>query len=393
MSRKGENITKRKDGRWEARVICGYDEHHHAQYRYLYGKTYAEAKAKKEYLRADIIQCRGGRIPSAHTVESLAAEFLQHKKTTVKPSTWTHYRYLLATYIPPHMAHMPLARLTTTCIERYALELLQSGGRKQGGLSPKTVRDILGLLRSVLGYGAKRRYLSAEILDFASPAYVPPKTAVLARDEQTVLERFATENADSFRLGLCLALYTGLRLGELCALRWSDVNLVGAELSVHRTIRRIPSENAAKTEILISSPKTRSGVRTIPIPSCLTEYLTAQKSRALQDDAYLLTGKDTYIEPANYYMKYKRWLKKLGLPRYSFHALRHTFATRCIESGFDVKTLSEILGHADVRITLNRYVHPSMELKHRQMEKLCAVYAPSRRDIGTNARPDAVSTT
>lgn len=121
---------------------------------------------------------------------------------------------------------------------------------------------------------------------------------------------------------------------------------------------------------MIGEPKTRTSIRTIPLPSFLLSELTIQKINIRNNNAYVLTGRASPIEPSNYYMKYKRWLKKLDIKSYSFHALRHTFATSCIEKGFDAKSLSEILGHSAVKITLNRYVHPSMELKRQHMEKL-----------------------
>jgi len=136
-------------------------------------------------------------------------------------------------------------------------------------------------------------------------------------------------------------------------------------------VKNTDTKSTPKTKILISSPKTKSSERLIPLPSVLLETMKAH--RTASEDGYILTSTSHYIEPKNYYVKYKRWLGECGLADYNFHALRHTFATRCIERGFDPKSLSEILGHADVNITLNRYVHPSMDSKRRQMESLMAL--------------------
>ncbi len=372
MPRKGENITKRKDGRWEARLIYAYDENHRAMYRYLYGKTYGEAKAKKEYALSHLLLCRPDLPVCARTLEDVVEEFLFCKQTTVKPSTLSHYRYLFKTYIPPALAKQRMPQLTTARLERFAVELARAGGAQGGALSSKTVRDILALLRSLLKYAVKHRYATAELLDFDLPRAVSPVTEVFGVEEQATLERFLLDKPDSARLGVYLTLYTGLRLGEVCALCWSDIDFEKAELSVRRTVQRMAVSDPGsghKTAVVIGTPKTQAGIRTIPLPSFLLTLL-AERRPSEEEAVYLATGSRAYIEASNYYAKYRRWLRRLGIPPHSFHALRHTFATRCVERGFDVKSLSEILGHSDVRMTLNRYVHPSMDLKRRHMEML-----------------------
>ncbi len=380
MPRKGENITRRKDGRWEARVICAYDENHHAQYRYLYGRTYAEAKAKKEAVRADILHHALSLPPHIRSFAELFEEFLLHKQNTVKAATWIHYRHLIAAYLPASLQELPLGKFSPPLIERCAETLLRTGGQQGQGLSPKTVRDVLSLLRSVLEYGIRRGYLPANAADFSLPRRPPVKIVLPSEEELRILEAYASEGEDGFRLGLYLSLYTGLRIGELCALRWSDVDLAAAELHVCRTLRRVslPAPTASRrTEVVITAPKTSSSMRTVPLPAFVVAHLTAHHRRLSDPTAYILTDTSAYIEPSNCYMRYTRLLRQLGLRHYSFHTLRHTFATRCAERGFDAKSLSEILGHADIRMTLDRYVHPSMELKRRHMESLGALYAPT----------------
>ncbi len=370
MSRKGENITKRKDGRWEARIIYAYDENRKAKYRYLYGKTYAEAKAKKEYAKT-----KASSLPSetpiySMTVGELCEEFLLHKYTTVKRSTFAHYKNLLHTYITKNLSALSLSRLNTLFIEQYAQKLLTCGKKDGRGLSPKTVKDVLSLFRSVLQYGIIKYRISADILQFSMPRATPPDISILDKTHQKKLEDFSLQAHDSYAFGIYLCLYTGLRLGELCALRWSDIDLTHGELHVKRTLTRISIHESTKTQILITDPKTPHSIRTIPLPSFLLSILKEQRKAVLYEQAYVLTNALYYTEPSNYYVRYKRWLSKLQLPPHSFHTLRHTFATRCIENGFDSKSLSEILGHADVKITLGRYVHPSKELKRAHMERL-----------------------
>ena len=163
-----------------------------------------------------------------------------------------------------------------------------------------------------------------------------------------------------------LSLYTGLRLGELCGLQWQDVNLSKNTISVNKTIQRIENENGG-TSMLIDSPKTVSSERVIPIPDFLIPILRNIKTETATD--YVTTGKNTFTQPRTYQARLKTYFKDCGLENYHFHTLRHTFASRAIELGFDPKSLSEILGHSNVKITLDLYVHPSMESKQEQMNR------------------------
>ncbi len=368
MPKKGLNITKRKDGRWEARIIYAYDEHHKAKYRYLYGKTYAEAKAKKDLAQSEILLHKA-YVPDNHLkLKDVIGQFLIHKKNVVKGSTLVHYRNLISTHIS-ELNEYRLSDLNSILIDNYSNRLLECGKRNGKGLSIKTVRDVLSLLRSIFKYAVAQKYMTPDILNFSMPRLPVKSISILNISEQMKLENFATKDSDSYKFGIYLTLYTGLRIGELCALKWSDIDLKQSELHVRHTIQRISGSKKGKTEIVISEPKTHTSIRTIPLPPFIVEFLTVQKLKS-NHDGYVLTGRNKYIEPSNYYMRYTRWLKKLNMCHYSFHTLRHTFATRCVENGFDAKTLSEILGHTDVKITLNRYVHPSKEIKKHYMNTL-----------------------
>lgn len=370
MSRKGENITKRKDGRWEARLIYGYDDSGKAKYKYFYADSYSKAKAKKEFAQSELFLQSSQIPPNALTINDLIGEFLIHKKATVKISTMAHYENILKNHVVNSLGTQKLMYLKSTTIDEFSRNLLTCGTKSGDGLSPKTVRDVLSLLHSLFKYAVKQKYMSSEILNFSMPRLPSKETVILKDEDRVVLENFAMQKKDSYRFGMLLCLYTGLRIGEICALKWSDIDFEQSTLSVKRTIQRVSSDGNKKTELMIGEPKTRTSIRTIPLPSFLLSELTIQKINIRNNNAYVLTGRASPIEPSNYYMKYKRWLKKLDIKSYSFHALRHTFATSCIEKGFDAKSLSEILGHSDVKITLNRYVHPSMELKRQHMEKL-----------------------
>jgi integrase len=193
---------------------------------------------------------------------------------------------------------------------------------------------------------------------------------VLTPLERESLIGILMEDMDSFKFGVFLALYTGIRIGELCALQWKDIDFARATLKVRKTIQRIQNTDShatSKTKIVISEPKSKSSIREIPLTSSIMEI--AWKFVSFPD-SYILTGTGRYIEPRTMQNHFKLYVKQSGISDANFHALRHTFATRCVKVGFEIKSLSEILGHASVNITLNRYVHSSFELKRSNMSKL-----------------------
>ena len=195
---------------------------------------------------------------------------------------------------------------------------------------------------------------------------------VLSVSEQSVLTEYLLDDMDFIKLGIYLSLFTGIRIGELCALKWENINLYEKMLYVKKTMQRIQTyDMLQKTKVIISSPKSACSLREIPLPDFLCNMLKKYK-RA--DDYFLLSGSvQEYVEPRALQYKFKKIIKDCGLTDVNFHALRHTFATRCVEAGFEIKTLSEILGHSSVKITLDRYVHSSMELKRKNMEKLVSI--------------------
>ncbi len=196
------------------------------------------------------------------------------------------------------------------------------------------------------------------------------KITVLLPKERTDLERYILEREDMRSYGIFLALYTGIRIGELCALRWDDVDLDNGILHINHTLQRLHDYSGSstdKTRVVISTPKTESSIRMIPLPSFLIERLSAFVS---SPECFILRGTKKPEEKRSYLYFYKRQLSICGLPEYTFHAIRHTFATRCVEEGVDIKSLSEILGHSNVKITMNRYVHPSLETKRQYLERL-----------------------
>ena len=374
MGRHGENIRKRKDGRWEARVISSHAPDGKAIYRSVYGKTYLEAKEKRnDFLRRTTSSqtrksdhCKGKA-----TLEEVAWEWLSTRKDSIKESTYAHYTNLIRHHLLPSLGQRRLYALTLEVLDGFLREKLHTGRADgKGRPSPKTVADIRSVLLQILEYAQRHQYPCAAQSKMFYPKSRQPVTKIMTREEQAKLESVLLQQPAPLHLGILTALYGGLRIGEVCALQWGDISFVSGTIRIHKTILRIQDlapEAQQKTKILIDCPKTESSNRVIPMPTFLLTFLEPHR-RA--EDIYLLTGTRAYLEPRICLDKYKRILTQAGLDSFTFHTLRHTFATRCIENGFDPKSLSEILGHANVNTTLQRYVHPSITLKREHMNRL-----------------------
>lgn len=379
MPRRGENIYKRKDGRWEGRYIkCRINGT--ARYGYVYARSYKEVKDKllsaaetahMEQGQTRDIQTRGAEICFADA----AAEWLAARKPQLKESSIVKYMNILEGNLLPAFAQSEVFQISREDIRGFSNRLLVSGGVKGKGLSPKTVADILSVLKNILKYSAREGgYPETDFEDlFIKQPQKPMR--ILSHAEQKRLNRYLYENLSLCNLGILLCLYTGLRVGEICALKWEDIVFEERYLHVHQTMQRIQKKNddKKKTKILIAPPKSDCSIRNVPIPDEVFRLVSESKCAS---DAYFLTGTvHSYMEPRTMQNRFKAAVKACGIGDANFHALRHTFATRCVELGFDVKSLSEILGHASVNITLNRYVHPSMELKQRNMNMFCNLFS------------------
>lgn len=372
MSKKGENIYKRKDGRWEGRYIRSHSDNGKAMYGYVYGKTYREAKCKLLESKIALEKQCNSCIPSAIVYSELLDDWLQFSKLNIKESTYSRYKHLINTHIKPQLGEQQISHLTTNCIEDHIMQLLHNGRLDDtGGLSAKTVTDILTIIKSTIEYSDYKGYAIHCNIKKLTIKKSEKEMRVLGLDEQNRLVKTLTHEMDLSKFGVLLALYTGIRIGELCALKWEDISLSQATLKIRKTLQRIQStEDKAvhKTKVIITEPKSQCSIREIPLTDFLVDY--AKQLVGLPQE-FILTG-DTkqYIEPRTMQNRFKAYVAESGIDKTNFHALRHTFATRCVEVGFEIKSLSEILGHANVNITLNRYVHSSFELKCSNMNKL-----------------------
>ena len=378
MSRKGENIYKRKDGRWEARYIKGRSETGKAIYGYVYGRTYKEAKSKRERVLRSLDQVKAqsiSHIADDCTFKEIADKWLLSVAPQVKTSTYNKYKNLIVSYIIPELGGIEYADITVECLRTCCNHLLEAGGKNQSGLSRKTVSDVLSLIRRILAYANSNGYKTICFGNEFSIRQEAKEMNILDREEQQLLCSYLLKHPTERNIAIIFCLFTGLRIGELCALKWDDISLSNGTVYIHQIIQRIQIENdpVKKTKVVITTPKSKCSIRTIPIPDTIVSLL---ESSDIKHYGYLATGNNAkYLEPRTMQIYFQKVLECASIRSVNFHALRHTFATRCVEVGFDIKSLSEILGHASVTITMNRYVHPSLELKRQNMQKLSDLFA------------------
>lgn len=289
----------------------------------------------------------------------------------LKASTVYRYHYLIDTHILPELGEKTLKEITGTTINTFLMGKLQNGRLDgKGGLSGAYVRSIMLIINSALKFGASEGMCESLNTPIKKPALPMKELAVLSKQQQAQLEKALLTDINETKIGIYISLYTGLRIGELCALTWNDIDLKKGVLYVRHTVARIQGheENGRATLLVIDRPKTMSSLRSIPICSALAEVLKRYAVRRTSE--YVISSSAGFVSPRTYEYRYRKLLKENNIPYVNYHAIRHTFATRCIEVGVDVKSLSEMLGHANAAITLNTYVHSSMELKRVQLEKL-----------------------
>ncbi|MGN0770230.1 MAG: tyrosine-type recombinase/integrase [Christensenellales bacterium] len=367
---KGENIFKRKDGRWEARYIKGHELSGKIKYGFCYGKTYKEAKEKVTKRKADLLS--GRTVPdsgSGHRLAFYCDEWLRMRKSRVKESTYIKYDTILERHVKPKLGGCFPAGITTGLIDDFSKELLF-----EEELSPKTVHDILSVLHGVIKYAAGLFPGAFPVVEINYPKSGKKEMRVLSHEEHRRFIAYLVEDMNPCKFGILLALFTGIRIGELCALRWGSISMKDKTINIAATLQRLRDTDmigSNRTRIVIGTPKSETSVRTIP----MTEYAAelCKQMYTQNTAAYVLTGTEDFMEPRVLQYRIEKYTRECGLEGVHCHTLRHTFATRAVEVGFEIKSLSEVLGHASTTITLDRYVHSSMELKRDNMNKLAAM--------------------
>ena len=298
------------------------------------------------------------------TVREIAAAWKEYKRPYVKQSTMAAYVLILENHILPTFGEDN--SLPEQSVQAFVLHKIESG------LSTKSVKDILIVLKMVMKFGVKKEWMTYYEWDIKYPPSSENKVLdVLSVTNHRKILNHIQSHFTFMGLGIYISLSTGLRIGEICALKWSDINVTDGILTVNRTIERIYIIEGEKkhTELVINTPKTKNSCREIPMNKELLGMLKPLK-KVVNDDYYILTNDERPIEPRTYRNYYKRLMEKLDIPKLKYHGLRHSFATRCIEVGCDYKTVSVLLGHSNISTTLNLYVHPNMEQKKRCIDKV-----------------------
>ncbi len=363
MPRRGENIYKRKDGRWEGRVLKP-----DGKYQYVYAKSYKAIKEKKKAME----ECQTlieEKLPDFNqNADKLFEHWLKYDANRVKPSTYESYYCCMQKYIIPFFKCAENNQITEIQVRQFVKTICGNVS-----LAESYQRKILSIFKTAL----------REILK-GSDQYVPileavkfPKAQITAVQvfsvkEQRLIENEVLNSKNRRVLGILLCFYTGIRLGELCALKWENIDFEAGTMSVVRTVSRTKNfqQEANKTTLLVGTPKSRNSLRKIPLPDFLLHLAVDLKMCAEDESSYILSGSNIPMDPRTYQKLFKKVLKNAGVKDRKFHAIRHTFATRALELGVDIKTLSEILGHSNVTITLNTYAHSLMEQKKIAIDKL-----------------------
>lgn len=371
MSRRGDNIHKRKDGRWEGRYKSGLKEDGSAVYCSVYGKTYSECRDKMEKNKK--IGINSTNHNKEHSFSEILNLWLDSIKVRIKGATESKYRYMINSHIIPHLGKYNVSTLTTIDINSFLNNRLKEGAKEtKGELSPSYVRTIAIIIEAALKFAADEGMCPLNKISINKPSIPKHEITVMPYSSQHRLEKILLSENTTVSLGTLIAFHTGMRIGEICALQWNDIDLHNNLIYVRHTISRIDSNGKnRKTKLILDTPKTPASNRVIPISSALNPIL--QKAYSLRCSNFVVSEDKSFVGTRTFDYRYRQMLKRHNLEVVSFHTIRHTFATRCIQAGMDVKTLSEILGHSSVTITLNTYVHSSIETKRSQIEKLYSI--------------------
>ena len=279
----------------------------------------------------------------------------------VKESTYCNYVFIIQKYIYPKFKKIWIKR-----IKNYN-DFIQDLSKT---LSPKTVKDIVAVLKSILRYYEDEYDKNLKIKRISVPKSQKSKLKILTSREKKKLEQYCIEENSLKSLGIIICLNTGLRIGEICALKWQNICFEEKCIYIRNTLQRVYVKDEKKSKIVIDKPKTQSSIRAVPMNKRVFEILKKLQKKYKNNDFLLSGSSDDFIEPRNYQYYFKNILKKNKIKEYKFHILRHTFATKCIEVGMDIKSLSEVLGHSDIKVTLSVYVHSSDKIKKKYLEKL-----------------------
>ena len=352
MPRKGENIYKRKDNRWEGRYITTYNASGKAVYKSIYGKSYTEVKMKmKSQVEQEKIK------PVAISFVSWAEEYLKSQGDRLKIGTYKIYERYIKNHIKPFFGNTALCKMNSEIIQAFVNSLSH--------ISPSTIKGIFSFLRETLKKANKENYIAPIWLDIDLPKIKRNEVTAFSREEQKQIENTLNIEKNPNDIGILICLYAGLRIGEVCGLKWSDIDFKNKDMYINRTLQRVTVDGRSVLREL--PPKSETSKRKIPIPQCL--FIKLKTAWKLRQSVYVLHTNYHAMDTRTFQYQYKKILLRADVRYANAHTLRHTFSVRALELGFDVKTLSEILGHADATVTLRIYAHSLDEHKRNSMAK------------------------
>lgn len=363
MSRKGENIYKRKDGRWEGRYPRGRKPDGKIHYGYVYRSTYRECKEIVIKKRFEYQLSKTDRDIFQGTVGNWLDEWLLQQQMFLRPSTIASYKHKIEKYILPNIGFMRLDKLNAEhlrkLVEKWRLQFL----------SASTIQTIIRILHKSLKNAVEQRKLLTNPSDTLKiPKQQKKIIRSLTQEEQKKL--ICVAKKDKTGLAVMLALYTGLRIGEISALRWEDINFFDNTIKISHTYQRISSSGHNKqTQMYLGKVKTTASERTIPIAEALLPLLK-NAHRKNNNNEYVFQVNNHPMEPRLLTYHFHRIRKKSGLEGIHFHQLRHTFATRCLEAQGDIASISALLGHTSTKMTLDIYTDTIYEQRICTIQKM-----------------------
>lgn len=371
MSRHGENIYKRRDGRYEGRYVIGKNASGKTRFGYVYGRQYAQVRTRLLQKKSELLTAAAS---AASARDVTLREWLCYWREnelmgTVKPSSYQAYCRQINLHLIPALGDVPLSQLTPACVYAFA------GRLEACGLAYNTRKGIFRLLSAALrcaqeeGLAAKNpcRKIKIQLSEKA-------EQRVLSRPEQEMLRKEALKQNN---LSVLLSLYTGMRLGEVCALKWQDIDWKKRTVAVRRTAQRVahalPSAHES-TFLMVGTPKSRRSRRVLPIPDFLISKLREAffAAGSLSPETFIFGKGARAAEPRTLQRRFSRLLHSVGLTGVHFHTLRHSFATRLMELGVDIQTISALLGHESARTTLDFYGHSLTEQQIRAASLLAS---------------------
>ena len=367
MARRGENIRKRSDGRWEGRYIKGRSADGKPCWGYVYGATYAEVKELSVRKKAEygIYNLSSTNI----TFSEISEQWLYSVRQSVKESTYSHYQYTMRHYLLPVFGNLKVNMLDEKILEQGLLEVITPTRGKQRTLGATMAQECLSILRRICKYAAHFHLIRPLEISVKLPQKNSKAALPFTKEEQKKLQTFVMDSPIPRKIGLLLGFQLGLRIGEICGLKWGDFDLSTGIVTIQRTVNRISCENG-HTKIIVQSTKTKNSNRAIPLPKSLIRVLKLLSENFSSETWFLSGNEEKPVEPRCYRKSIHGYLKKAGVHQAHPHMLRHTFATTCLQAHCDIKTLSELLGHANAEITLKRYVHSDMGRKRREMNRI-----------------------